>query len=67
MTIEATAIIARTQLLVADDQGRVRLPDAMIAHARLKDRVAFVGKSREIPDLGLRTPMARSKPKRWRA
>ena len=42
---QATAIIARTQLLVADDQGRVRLPDAMIAHARLKDRVAFVGKS----------------------
>jgi MraZ protein len=42
---QATAIIARTQLLVADDQGRVRLPDAMIAHAKLKDRVAFVGKS----------------------
>ena len=42
---QAIAIIARTQLLVADDQGRVRLPDAMIAHARLKDRVAFVGKS----------------------
>jgi MraZ protein len=42
---QATAIIARTQLLVADDQGRVRLPDAMIAHAGLKDRVAFVGKS----------------------
>jgi MraZ protein len=42
---QATAIIARTQLLVADDQGRVRLPDAMIAHARLRDRVAFVGKS----------------------
>ena len=30
---------------MADDQGRVRLPDAMIAHAGLKDRVAFVGKS----------------------
>lgn len=42
---QATAIISRTQLLVADDQGRVRLPDAMIAHAKLKDRVAFVGKS----------------------
>src|ERR1700761_7445132 len=42
---EATAIIARTQLLVADDQGRVRLPDALIAHAKLKDRVAFVGKA----------------------
>jgi MraZ protein len=39
----AMAIIARTQLLPADDGGRVRLPDAMIAHAGLKDRVAFVG------------------------
>jgi MraZ protein len=42
---QATAIISRSQLLVADDQGRVRLPDAMIAHAKLKDRVAFVGKA----------------------
>ena len=42
---QATAIISRTQLLVADEQGRVRLPDALIAHAKLKDRVAFVGKS----------------------
>jgi MraZ protein len=41
---QATALIARTQLLVADDQGRVRLPDSMIALAGLKDRVAFVGK-----------------------
>src|SRR5580658_7007138 len=26
---QATALISRTQLLVADEQGRVRLPDAM--------------------------------------
>jgi transcriptional regulator MraZ len=39
----AMAIIARTQLLPADEGGRVRLPDAMIEHAGLKDRVAFVG------------------------
>lgn len=39
----ATAIMARIQLLPADDGGRVRLPDAMIAHAGLKDKVAFVG------------------------
>jgi MraZ protein len=44
---QATALIARTQLLVADDQGRVRLPDAMIEHAGLKDSVAFVGKSQK--------------------
>jgi len=31
-------------LLTPDEQGRVRLPDAMIAHAALKDRVVFVGK-----------------------
>jgi MraZ protein len=44
---QATALIARTQLLVADDQGRVRLPDALIEHAGLKDRVAFVGKAQK--------------------
>src|ERR1700678_3238859 len=42
---EATAVVSRTQLLVADDQGRVRLPDSMIEHAGLKDRIAFVGLS----------------------
>ena len=44
---QATALIARTQLLVADDQGRVRLPDAMIEHAGLKDRIVFVGKAQK--------------------
>src|SRR5580704_10499316 len=44
---QVTALIARTQLLVADEQGRVRLPDAMIEHAGLKDRVAFVGKAQK--------------------
>jgi MraZ protein len=44
---EATAVISRTQLLVADDQGRVRLPDPMIEHAGLKDRIAFVGLSQK--------------------
>jgi MraZ protein len=39
----AMAIIARTQLLAFDDGGRVRLPDALIAHAGLKDKIAFVG------------------------
>src|ERR1700729_4244541 len=44
---EATAVVSRTQLLVADDQGRVRLPDSMIEHAGLKDRIAFVGLSQK--------------------
>jgi MraZ protein len=39
----AMAIMARVQQLPTDDGGRVRLPDAMIAHAGLKDKVAFVG------------------------
>lgn len=39
----AQAIIARTQTLPLDDGGRVRLPDPFIAHAGIKDRVAFVG------------------------
>lgn len=41
---DVTALIARTQQLAPDEQGRVRLPDALIAHAGLKDRVVFVGK-----------------------
>ena len=44
---EATAVISLTQLLVADEQGRVRLPDAMIAHAGLKDKIVFVGKAQK--------------------
>jgi MraZ protein len=44
---EAHAVISRTQLLPADEQGRVRLPDPLIAYAGLKDRVAFIGLSQK--------------------
>ena len=44
---EAYAVISRTQLFPADEQGRVRLPDPMIAHAGLKDKVVFVGMSQK--------------------
>ncbi|MBV9330538.1 MAG: cell division/cell wall cluster transcriptional repressor MraZ [Alphaproteobacteria bacterium] len=44
---EAHAVISRTHLLPADEQGRVRLPDAMIEHAGLKDRIAFLGLSQK--------------------
>lgn len=44
---EAHAVVSRTLLLPADEQGRVRLPDAMIAHAGLKDKVAFLGLSQK--------------------
>ena len=44
---EATALIARTQLLPIDENGRIRIPDAMIAHAGLKDRIVFVGKAQK--------------------
>ena len=43
----AYAIVSRTQLLPADEQGRVRLPDAMIEHAGLKDKIIFVGMSQK--------------------
>ena len=44
---EATALIARTQSLPIDENGRVRIPDAMIEHAGLKDRIVFVGKAQK--------------------
>jgi|SRR5512135_429917 MraZ protein len=43
----AYAIIARTQLLPTDEQGRVRLPDAMISHAALTEKIVFVGMSQK--------------------
>ena len=44
---EATVLIARTQQLPIDENGRVRLPDAMIAHAGLTDKIVFVGKAQK--------------------
>jgi MraZ protein len=41
------AVLSNTQLLGADENGRVRLPDDFIAHAQLKERVAFVGMGRK--------------------
>ena len=41
------AVLSNTQLLSADENGRVRLPDDFIAHAGLKDRVSFVGLGRK--------------------
>ena len=43
----AYAIISRTQSLPTDEQGRVRLPDAMIEHAGLKDKIVFIGMSQK--------------------
>jgi MraZ protein len=40
---QAFAVLSSSQLLTLDEQGRARLPDAFIAHAKLKDRVTFVG------------------------
>ena len=34
---------SQATLLSFDDEGRVRLPDELIAHAKLKDRVIFNG------------------------
>lgn len=40
---QAYAVLAATQQLPLDEQGRVRLPDAMIEHAGLAGGVVFVG------------------------
>jgi MraZ protein len=40
---EAQAVLAQAQSLNFDDEGRVRLPDDMIAHAGITERVVFVG------------------------
>ena len=37
------AVLSMTQNLPLDENGRVRLPEDLIAHAGLKDRVVFVG------------------------
>ncbi len=39
----ARAVLTTTELLPLDENGRVRLPDDMIAHAGLKESVIFVG------------------------
>lgn len=40
---QAFAVLSSSHHLTFDEQGRVRLPDPVIAHAGLKDRVTFVG------------------------
>jgi len=39
----ASQIVAETHQLVIDENGRIRLPDALIQAANLKDRVQFIG------------------------
>jgi MraZ protein len=39
----AVVVMAMSHKLTFDENGRVRLPDELIAHAHLKDRVTFVG------------------------
>ena len=40
---QAQAILAPTQFLNFDDEGRIRLPDEFIAHAGISERVMFIG------------------------
>ena len=44
---EATTLIARTQQLPVDENGRIRIPDALIEHAGLADKIVFVGKAQK--------------------
>jgi len=62
---EATALIARTQSLPIDENGRVRIPDAMIEHAGLKDRIVLSARRRNSRS-GMPTVMRPSKRKLWR-
>lgn len=43
----AQAILAASQFLAFDDEGRVVLPEAFIAHAHIEERVAFIGLGRK--------------------
>ena len=40
---QAQAVVGESQFLNFDDEGRVRLPDDLIAHAGIGERVLFVG------------------------
>ena len=40
---QAHGMFGQVRHLSFDDEGRVRLPDDLIAHCGIKDRVAFVG------------------------
>jgi MraZ protein len=43
---QATALFAQARYLDLDDDGRVRLPDELVAHAGIEDRVLFAGLDR---------------------
>jgi len=45
--VKAFSVLAMTQLLALDETGRVRLPDAFIAHAGLTENITFVGMGRK--------------------
>lgn len=66
---QAQAVLAASQLLSLDDEGRVRLPDALIAHAQLHEFVSFVGLGRkfQIWDPDILAPIVRERIARARA
>ena len=43
----AHAILSQSQLLSLDDEGRVTLPEALIKHSHMGERVTFVGMGRK--------------------
>jgi len=44
---QAHSVLSATRLLSLDDEGRVRLPDDLIAHAGITSQVSFVGMGRK--------------------
>jgi MraZ protein len=45
--VRAFALLSLSQELAIDETGRVRLPDAFIAHAGLEEQITFVGMGRK--------------------
>ncbi len=66
---EAGQVLAETTQLPVDENGRIRVPEAMIATARLKDKIVFVGMGQkfQIWDPEIYAPIKAERTERARA
>jgi len=66
---EAAQVLAESMLLPVDENGRIRVPEMMIATARLKDKVIFVGLGQkfQIWDPEIYAPIKQERTERARA
>jgi MraZ protein len=65
----AGQILAETVLLPVDENGRIRVPEAMIAAARLKEKIVFIGMGQkfQIWDPEIYAPIKAERTERARA